>query len=270
VEHVKAIRQKHPKMGVRKLLNLIQSPLELKGIEIGRDQLFDLLRRLNLLVKRRRKWVRTTDSKHWYNRYPNLVKELKLTGRNQVWVSDITYISTDEGYLYLSLITDAFSRKIVGYKVSDTLEAIGCLHALQMALRGVEVWESPIHHSDRGIQYSCHLYTDLLKKRGLRISMTEDDHCAENALAERVNGILKDEYMLDYRFKTKIQAKICCREVIRLYNTERPHLSLNFGIPNEVHDAEVSKQKILKTKPQKKDLNFHPQGGETGCRRLGV
>lgn len=252
------------------MLKRMKIALVLNGIHIGRDQLFDLLRRHNLLVKRRRKWMRTTDSRHRYARYPNLVKQLTLTGRNQVWVSDITYISTDEGYMYLSLITDAFSRKIVGYEVSDTLEAVGCLHALQMALRCLEDGESPIHHSDRGIQYSCHLYTGLLNKKGLRISMTEDDHCAENALAERMNGILKDEYLLDYRFRTKLQAQLCCREAIRLYNTERPHLSLNYGIPSEIHDADDSKQKLPKIKSEDNYLTFHPPGGETGCRQPEV
>lgn len=194
IKWVNEIHARHPKRGGKKLYYTLKAKFKQHGIRLGRDRFFDLLRRRNILVKRRRKYQRTTQSDHLFFKHPNLVKDLVLTHRNQVWVSDITYISTREGFLYLSLITDAYTRKIVGYEVSDTLEAEGCLKSLKKALRGLKSWEKPIHHSDRGIQYCCKMYTSLLRKKKLKISMTEIDHCAENALAERVNGILKGEH----------------------------------------------------------------------------
>ena len=239
VKWVKAIRRIHPKRGAKKLYNTLKPRFKCHGIRLGRDRFIELLRSHNLLVKNRRKYQRTTQSDHHYFKYPNLIKDMILSHRNQVWVSDITYISTHEGFLYLSLITDAYTRKIVGYEVNDTLEAVGCIRALKKAFRGLEKWEKPIHHSDRGIQYCCKMYTSLLRKKGLKISMTEVDHCAENALAERVNGILKGEYMLDFKFHSKLDAIICCKEAIRLYNTDRPHYSINLAIPSEFHEASI-------------------------------
>ncbi len=262
LKEVKAKRYFHAKMGVRKLHYLLKELLFDQGVQVGRDKMFDVLRKHNLLVKRRRKYARTTDSKHWYNKYPNLVKDLELTWQNQVWVSDITYISTDKGFLYLALITDAYSRKIVGYDVSDSLEAVGCLRALKMALRDLPFDEYPIHHSDRGIQYCCKAYVKLLKKNDLTISMTEEDHCAENALAERVNGILKSEYMLDHKFKTKRHAVLCSLEAIRLYNTERPHLSINYQIPAQLHAKKTAEKKVpkVKIKTTEEFVKFTPMG----------
>jgi transposase InsO family protein len=156
---------------------------------------------------------------------------------NQVWVSDITYIRTGDKFAYLSLITDRYSRKIVGWHLSDNLGMEGCLEALKKALSTCRDTSGIIHHSDRGIQYCSHPYTKLLTQKGMQISMTEENHCYENGLAERVNGILKDEYMLESRFKDINQARRTCAQAIMLYNTRRPHWALKLRTPEEVHGA---------------------------------
>jgi putative transposase len=235
VKKVKEIRKLHRKQGSRKLYHNLSKEMQRNNIKMGRDRFIELLRRNDLLIRRRRKYARTTQSRHSYPKYGNIIRNLEPSRRNESWASDITYISTHEGFLYLALITDMYSRKIVGFEVSDNLETTGCIKALKMALRDLRSWEHPVHHSDRGIQYCSAMYTELLRKNHLPISMTEEDHCAENALAERMNGILKDEYMLDHKFISKKQAKAFCKEAIRLYNTDRPHLSLNYRKPAEVH-----------------------------------
>jgi len=237
LKSVKEVRKEQGKLGGRKLLKLLSPDFYKMGISIGRDRLFDLLRREKLLIYKRRRRIRTTYSNHRFMKYPNLYKDVLVTGKNQVWVSDITYIKTYEGYLYLALITDVYSRKIVGYKVSDTLETVGCLEALKMAEKGLGESDNLIHHSDRGIQYCSHDYINRLKRLGAKISMTEVDHCAENALAERVNGILKDEYLLNTKFLRKKDAISSCHKAIRLYNEKRPHMSLNYQFPAEVYAA---------------------------------
>jgi transposase InsO family protein len=168
--------------------------------------------------------------------FHNLIKDLELAAPNQVWVSDITYIRTGSSFIYVSLITDAYSRKIVGWNAGDTLEAIGCLNALQGALKELPGDCSPIHHSDRSCQYCCHAYVKALKKAGLKTSMTEQNHCYENALAERVNGILKDEYNLFARFTDKKQAIRAIKQALYLYNNKRPHLALDYQFPVQVHE----------------------------------
>jgi transposase InsO family protein len=165
------------------------------------------------------------------------VKDIRVERPNQVWVSDITYIRTGDKFAYLSLITDKYSRKIVGWHLSKDLGIEGCLEALKKALSTCRNPSGIIHHSDRGIQYCSHPYTQLLTRKGLRISMTEENHCYENGLAERVNGILKDEYMLESCFKDINRARQTCSHAIRLYNTRRPHWSLNLKTPEEVHNA---------------------------------
>lgn len=235
MDHVSKERQKHPKMGGRKLHIKLKTILITEGIDIGRDRFFDVLRHHGLLIKRCRKYCKTTNSLHKFYKYKNLIKDMEIRMPNQVWVSDITYIRTTEGFLYLSLITDAYSRKIVGYEVNDTLESIGCEKALDKALKELPMGEHPIHHSDRGIQYCCNEYIKKLRKHNLRISMTEENHCYENALAERVNGILKGEYYLGNKFPSKEIAKRACKQAIYLYNTDRPHISLNMQVPEMVH-----------------------------------
>lgn len=236
VELVLNKRQRHPQMGTRKLHKALESQWVKAGVQMGRDLLFELLRRKDLLVKRvRSEFPRTTNSYHVLPVFKNRIKDLKPTQPNEVWVSDITYVRTQEGFLYLALLTDQCSRKIVGYHCGDTLEAMGCLNALNMALKDLPPGAQPIHHSDRGSQYCCHEYVNCLSAAGLEISMTESNHCAENALAERMNGILKAEYGLGVQIHSKDQARRMVDQAVMLYNTERPHTSLNYRMPEAVH-----------------------------------
>jgi len=167
--------------------------------------------------------------------FHNLVATLKLTGPNQAWAADITYIRTGEGFLYLSLITDMWSRKIVGFHVGDSLQTEGALSALAMALASLRGGAKPVHHSDRGCQYASHLYVGTLQEAGLQVSMTEELHCYENAIAERVNGILKQEYYIGSCFRNKNLAKTAVKQAVYLYNTRRPHKSLDYETPEKMH-----------------------------------
>lgn len=235
VRLVRRERQEQPRLGGRKLLHLVGQELREHGVEIGRDRLFAVLRENGLLVEPKPCRPRTTNSRHSLPVFHNLVAGLKPTAPNQAWVSDLTYVRTDEGYLYAALITDMFSRKIVGSFIGDSLEAEGCLQALKMAVKALPPGARPIHHSDRGCQYCCHLYVEELQKANMSISMTETAHCYENAMAERVNGILKQEYEMDASFRTKDLAKKAFAQAVWLYNHRRPHLSLDYRIPAEVH-----------------------------------
>ena len=236
VNKVQEIRREHPKMGARKLFHLLKKTLEQAGVKIGRDRFFKVLRDNGLLVLRKKRAVRTTYSCHNLPVFRNLVKDFDITAPNQVWASDITYVRVGDNFIYLSLITDAYSRKIVGWHAGNTLEAIGCLNALKSALIELPKKCSPIHHSDRGCQYCCHAYVKMLQNAGLKISMTEQNHCYENALAERVNGILKDEYNLVATFANKKQAVQAIKQAIKLYNEKRPHWALNCQVPAQVHE----------------------------------
>jgi putative transposase len=206
-------------------------------LALGRDKFFDLMRDEGLLIKRRRKYVRTTNSDHGFKTYDNKIRGLEIIRPNQVFVSDITYISTREGFMYLALITDLFSRKIVGYDISDSLEAEGCKRALKKALSIVSNTKGIIHHSDRGIQYCCREYTKTLRKNKIEISMAAKGDCYENAVAERVNGILKQEYELGSKIISKTMAVKLTKEAINLYNTRRLHSSINFKTPEEKYAA---------------------------------
>jgi transposase InsO family protein len=229
-------RQLQPRIGTRKLHGLLKKPLTKAGIEVGRDRLFELLRENELLVPPQAlDYPRTTNSYHCLPVFGNRIKDLQVKRPNEVWVGDLTYIRSDEGFIYLALLTDKMSRKIVGYHSGDTLEAVGCLRALEMALSDLPAGVYPIHHSDRGTQYCCHEYINRLVDHGLSVSMTERQHCAENALAERMNGILKNEYLLGYKFKTKEQARRAVDQAVHLYNTRRPHTALGYRYPQEVH-----------------------------------
>lgn len=188
-----------------------------------------------MLTLRKKYSARTTNSMHRFYKYNNIIKDLEITKPNQVWVSDITYIRTVNGFCYLALITDMYSRKIVGYDLSNSLELTGCVRALQKALKQAGKRSPQIHHSDRGIQYCSNIYTSLLHKKKIKISMTEENHCYENAVAERVNGILKDEFYLDQTFDNITQAKQATKNAINLYNQVRLHLSLDFKTPNMVY-----------------------------------
>jgi transposase InsO family protein len=235
VELVKRERRLQEKLGGRQLIARLESELVCEGIRIGRDRFFDVLRRHDLLIPRKRNRSRTTNSNHRFFVYENLFKDFRPQGPGQAWVSDITYIRTREGFLYLSLITDAFSRKIVGYDAGDSLEATGCIKTLRKALGQLRKGDRPIHHSDRGSQYCCHDYIQLLKQNKIKISMTVENHCYENAMAERVNGILKHEYGMKETFRTKQQALIAIKQGIKLYNEFRPHYMLKMKTPMEVH-----------------------------------
>lgn len=228
-------RRMHPRMGGKKLYFRLRGQLRREGVRIGRDRFFEVLRRHGLLVDPPPRSCRTTDSRHSLPMFPNLIRDMEITAPNQVWVSDITYVRTEDSFVYLALITDAYSRKIVGYHCGDSLEAIGCIRALDRALADLPEGACPIHHSDRGCQYCCHDYVNRLSNRGLGVSMTEIDHCAENALAERVNGILKQEYAISATFRSVEHARAAVEQAIWLYNNGRPHLSLKMEVPEKVH-----------------------------------
>jgi transposase InsO family protein len=208
------------------------------GIHIGRDRLFDVLRANKLLIERKRGFKpRTTDSRHRFDIYDNLLKDAELTSPCQAVASDITYIRTDEGFIYVSLVMDLYSRAIVGYDCSESLGFEGSYRAMRMAIRNLGHTGNMIHHSDRGLQYCCGEYIKLLRENGFRISMTKENHCYENASAERLNGILKQEYGLGGRFLKKSDVPQALREAVDLYNWRRPHQALDYRVPMEVHLA---------------------------------
>jgi len=227
-----------PRIGTRKLHYMLEGTLQKHNITIGRDRLFDLLAEYGLLVRRRkRRRVNTTDSNHPFRKYPNLIRELQVLRPNQLWVSDITYISLTNGFCYLNLVTDAYSRKIVGHCLYPNLKKEGTLLALQMALESLPLKPEGIliHHSDRGLQYCCGEYTTLLQGKEISISMTEKGDPYENAIAERVNGILKAEFALDKGFHCFEQAQTTVNEAINTYNQLRPHASCNYLTPEKAH-----------------------------------
>ena len=233
---VRVERRTQPRVGTRKLHAALQRDFKHMGLKVGRDRLFKILRQEKMLVHRKRAYAKTTNSYHHFHKYNNLIKEIKITRPNQVWVSDITYIRTVTGFCYLALITDLYSRKIVGYDISDSLELTGCLRAFKQALKIARPKNGLIHHSDRGVQYCSHQYVKELKKRGIKISMTEENHCYENAVAERVNGILKDEFYLDQCFFSTANAKKATKNAIEIYNNKRLHLSLGYKTPNKMFE----------------------------------
>jgi transposase InsO family protein len=237
VDMVRRERHLQPRLGGKKLYWILSGDIHRMVPHFGRDKFLSLLRKYDLLVERKRQYHRTTHSYHHFHKYGNLIKDLTISRPNQVWASDITYLRTEQGFVYLSLLTDMYSRKIVGWCLSASLSIEGCVDALKKALRGYSSQEGLIHHSDRGVQYCSHEYVKILNKRKIEISMTEENHCYENAMAERVNGILKDEYMLDTTFKDFTHAEKSCREAVTLYNTRRPHWALKFKTPEQVHHA---------------------------------
>ena len=238
LELVEVVRKLHPKIGTAKLYHLLKPAMREMNIMIGRDGLHNVLADNGLLVRgRRRKYVTTTNSRHAFQKYDNLFKDLKISAPLQAWVSDITYIRVSDSFAYLSLITDAYSRKIVGYHLHENLSHEGCLHALNLALDEHEhvSLKGMLHHSDRGLQYCCTFYVLALNKRDIVVSMTQDSVPTDNAIAERVNGILKTEYGLGERFTALQQAKDQVAGAVLLYNTKRPHASLDYMTPEEAH-----------------------------------
>lgn len=237
LDRIANIRKDHKRLGGRKLFYKLEDFMNEHNIKMGRDAFFDLLREHNLLIKQRKRYHVTTNSNHWMKKYPNLIKGLEPLGPNHIWVSDITYWKTKGGHYYISFITDAYSRKIVGYHVADTMEAIESIAALKMAIKTLNPEATGlIHHSDRGSQYCSSGYVKTLKNKGIKISMTENGDPLENAIAERVNGIIKGEYLFDYEIKSLSKAKEILKSVVKLYNEDRPHSSIGNATPSELHD----------------------------------
>jgi len=242
-------RRQMPRLGCRKIYYLIKPDLEDLGIKYGRDKLFNLLGNKCLLVSKRKQYTKTTDSKHWMRKYPNLTIDLVPSRPEQLWVADITYITGRNKRHYLHLITDAYSKQIMGYELCRDLEAKSTLRALNMALSKRRYPEKElIHHSDRGLQYCSKLYTDILKNDKIRISMTENGDPYENAIAERVNGILKDEFGLDDIYGSTEDAVMLTKESIDIYNRLRPHLSCSMMTPIQMHKQDKIKIKTWKYK----------------------
>ena len=235
IEMVRDIRKEMPRIGGRKLAKLLKN----SKVKIGRDALFDILSRNGLLVRRRRNRIKTTQSSHWLRKHRNLIKGVALTNPNQLWVSDITYIKTVDEVLYLFLITDAYSKKIIGFCLADTLEASNAIQALKMALKQKPVGTGNlIHHSDRGVQYCCNDYVKLLEKAKAQISMTEDGDPLDNSIAERVNGILKDEWLYEIDHLDANTARTYIPQIVNIYNEKRPHLSIDLLTPNQAHEMQ--------------------------------
>jgi putative transposase len=252
LDMVRIIRNFQPKIGTRKLYFMIKPMLEKHEIKIGRDKLFSFMNRYNLHIKQKRRKMTTTNSNHWYRKYDNLIKGFVPTAINQVWVSDITYISLVNGFAFLSLITDMYSKKIVGYCLYPTLEANGCLIALSRAIElKTGSLKNLIHHSDRGIQYCCDDYTSMLQINNITISMTQNGDPYENAVAERVNGILKYELSLVEDFRSFEHAQSQVEHSITTYNTLRPHSSCGYLTPEQAHLSKEPLTKIWKNYYQK-------------------
>ncbi len=245
VRLVKQERMRQPRVGTRKLHCMLREPLRREGTALGRDAMFDVLRNARMLVPVRRAYHKTTDSHHRFRRHPNLLKagpdQVRITGSEQVWVADITYLPTAGKFVYLSLVTDAYSRKIVGWHVHASLQTEEVAQAMKNALRGRQTCQQLVHHSDRGIQYCSTHYQELHLRHGVTCSMTDGYDCYQNALAERVNGILKTEFLLQ-RPVDLHQARQMVKESVQIYNGERVHLSLKMQTPDAVHRASLAGQ----------------------------
>jgi transposase InsO family protein len=252
IQEVLRIRSRQKKLGARKLLGMIQPFLGLHNLQIGRDAFFDLLASQGLLIrKRRRKVPKTTFSNHWHRKYPNLIVGMPVLKPNALWVSDITYITLKGDFAYLSLVTDAYSRKIAGYHLSKRLQTEGCVKALKMALKELTEIDNLVHHSDRGCQYCSTEYVEQLQAHGIAISMTQNSDPRENAIAERVNGIIKQEF-LDGSYATFAEARQGIQKAVDIYNNERPHSSLNMLTPAQAQSRTGELKKHWKNYYKKK------------------
>ena len=227
-----------PRVGTRKIYHLIKTDLENHSLKFGRDKLFGLMQKYGLLIKPQRRYIQTTMSKHWLRKWPNIIKNLTINEPDQVWVSDITYIKTKEGNCYLNMLTDAYSRKIVGYAIADNMETESMLVALKMAaMQKKNKLISTIHHSDRGVQYCSKEYAAIINQNYMRLSMTQNSDPYENALAERMNRTIKEEFGMNKILKSKSQAFLLVQESVSLYNNYRPHLALKLKTPTEVYQT---------------------------------
>ncbi len=266
LEMVAEIRREIPRIGTGKLYQMLKIPMHSNGIKMGRDKLHKLLKEAGLTVRSKKRYVRTTNSNHWMKKYPNLIKEIAMTEAEQIWVADITYIVVNGDFNFLNLITDNYSKRIMGYCLHPTLEAQGTIAALKMALENRQKPKNKlIHHSDRGTQYCCSDYVTLLQKSGIDISMTENGDPYENPVAERVNGILKGDFELDKRFSSRMEAIIAIDRAIRAYNELRPHMSCNMLTPNQAHEMVGPLQKKWKPKtyPKKAAVMYDQQLANT-------
>jgi transposase InsO family protein len=243
---VMEVRQQMPRIGTRKLHYLLKD--QLNEIGIGRDKLFTILKANHMLMKPKRSYRKTTDSNHWYRKHKNLIEDITPVMPEQIWASDITYLGNRSNHRYLALVTDTYSKKIVGYDLSASLGADGAIRALKMGLRQRSYKEKKlIHHSDRGFQYCCENYQKVLARKKVRCSMTETYDPYANAVAERVNGILKQEFLLeDYNVKLPIMKELV-RNSIEIYNKKRPHYSCAMKTPEQMHKQDQIRIKSYKT-----------------------
>ncbi|HEX3385730.1 MAG TPA: IS3 family transposase [Mucilaginibacter sp.] len=247
IQQVLGYRKLQPRIGGKKLYHLLKPFFALHRIKIGRDKFLALLTLYGLQIERRRRnKPRTTDSNHWMKKYDNLIKEWAPSGSNQLWVSDITYLKLEGKDAFLSLVTDAWSRKVVGFHVSESLKAEGCILALEMALAGCRKTKGLIHHSDRGVQYCCQAYVDILKEKKIKISMTQSGDPRDNAIAERVNGILKTE-LLEPVFADLEAARSGVERAINIYNYLRPHSSISMLTPALVHGKRLKLKRLWRS-----------------------
>ena len=245
---VKEIRKDLEKCGGKKLYYLICKDPEKEQYKFGRKKLFEVLRSHKLLIKKRKRRVITTDSKLWRGQYPDLIRELIPSRPEEVWVADITYFRTKDGFIYGHLITDAYSKKIVGFEVSDNMKAVTTLIALKMAIENRDYEEEIIHHSDRGFQYLSRVYTDYLKRHKIKISETQDGNPYHNPVAERLNGILKEEFGFYGIFDNQEEARELIEKSVEIYNDKRPHWSNHLLTPNEMHQQRELKIKTWRKK----------------------
>jgi putative transposase len=262
LEQVIQLRKGNRAMGTRKLHSLLQDFMKEHQIKMGRDALFNLMAENYMLIRRRRRRsMLTTDSRHWLKRYPNLIWDLEVARSDQVWVSDITYLKTRQGYVYISFITDVFSHKIMGYNLAGNLETINTLKALQMAIDATlaqgKSLDGLIHHSDQGFQYCSSQYVNVLKRYGIQISMSDKGEPLQNAIAERVNGIIKHEYLYFGNLENKQAAMESLDEAVNCYNTVRPHLSCNMLTPDKAHSLNQPMKKLWKNYYQNTQKNVN-------------
>ena len=232
-----------PRLGGRKLYYLLQESLKAEDLRVGRDKLFQLLGEEGLLVTKKKKYTITTNSNHWMRKYPNKIKGMNVQRPEQLWVADITYVNVQNGHCYLHLITDAYSKQIMGYHASESLASSATLEALKMAIKNRCYSDPLIHHSDRGLQYCSTAYTNFLTEKDIMISMTEDGSPYDNAIAERVNGILKDEWGLGEVFKCVEEVRKEIRQIVPIYNEQRPHFSNHLLTPKEMHNQNTLRPK---------------------------
>ena len=259
---VRKIRETQKRTGGRKLLEMVRERVQQEQL-MGRDGFFNLLRSHGLLVRKRKFRAVTTNSFHWLHKYPNLIKGLSPERPNHIWVSDITYIKTDDCFLYLYLITDAYSRKIIGWQLSDNLGSDNATLALYMAISQLPAkCDEIIHHSDRGIQYCSLKYVKILEAHRIKISMTENGDPCENAIAERVNGILKTEWLYDMNLHNYTEAWEAVKQIVRIYNTERLHLSLEMLTPDRAHTHTGKLERLWKSYKKGAQVTQEPKNSE--------